>query len=247
MHQRAKSGPFPNNWRKVMLSNTFIFGFLNGGSLFLSFVSERDKILPGLNKVKKSLFKILFHFFNTFILIKIILFFVPDSLAVRYPGANSCGYSFGTSALSGSITQLPGFLLHPLTCTLLKPGITHTVVEVFVTAIIVAGIIALHFENKYFSQKPAIERNALNFRQMRDIIGAHLTIKREHKDKKNFVYIENGMLPEVLRISGGSRFCWIDMYGGNMYGPIFWEERSEEPENEADIAVRTEMELKFRV
>jgi hypothetical protein len=79
----------------------------------------------------------------------------------------------------------------------------------------------LRFENKYFSQKPAIERNALNFRQMRYIIGAHFTIKREHKDKKNFVYIQNDLLPEVLKTSGGSRFCWIDMYGRTCMGLFF--------------------------
>ncbi|MDY9925237.1 hypothetical protein [Methanosarcina sp.] len=81
---------------------------------------------------------------------------------------------------------------------------------------------------------------------MRDTIGARFTIKREHKDKNNFVYMQNSMLPEVLRTSGGSRFCWIDMYGRNMYGPIFWEEISEELENEADVVMKTEMELKFR-
>ncbi|MCC4769152.1 permease [Methanosarcina sp. DH2] len=151
-----------------MFSNTFIFWSLKGGSLFRFFVSERDKIPLSLNKVKKKLFKALFHFFNILILIKIILFFVPNSLAVCYLGANSCWYGFGTSALSGSITQLPVFLLHPITCTLLKPGITYTLIEVFITAVLVVGIIALLFENKYFSQKPAIERNALNFRQMRD-------------------------------------------------------------------------------
>ena len=229
-----------------MFSNSSIFGFSNRENSFLHFVLEGNNTLLSLKKVKKTLLKILLYFLNTLILIRTILFFVPDSLVAHYPEANSCWYNFGISVFTGSVTQLPGSLLRPLTCTLLKPGITYAIIEIFVVVMIVAGIIALYFENKYFSQKPAIERNALNFRQMRYIIGAHFTIKREHKDKKNFVYIQNGMLPEVLRTSGGSRFCWIDMYGGNVYGPIFWEERSEEPENEADIVMKTEMELKFR-
>ncbi|MDY9925238.1 permease [Methanosarcina sp.] len=135
---------------------------MKGGSLLRFFVSERGKIPLSLNKVKKNSLKLFFHFFNILILIKIIFFFVPDSLAVRYLGANSCWYGFGTSALSGSITQLPVFLLHPLTCTLFKLGIISKLIKVFITFILVVGIIVLRFENKYFSPKPVIERNALN-------------------------------------------------------------------------------------
>lgn len=227
-----------------MLSSTSIFGFLNERSLFLYFISARDKTFLSLNKVEKMLFKILLYFFSTLILIKIMLLFIPDSLIAHYLGANSCWYNFGMSAFAGSVIQLPSSLLYPLTCTLLKSGIIHTVIEVFITAMIVVGIIVLNFEDKHFSQKPAIGRDALNFRQMKDIIGTRLTIKQERKDEKNFVSAEDNMPPEVLRTSGDSQFCWIGMYGENMYGPIFWEEGSEESEDETDTVVRTEMELK---
>ncbi len=238
-----------------MFSNSSIFGFSNRGNSFLHFVSERNNTLLSLKKVKETLFKILLYFLNTIILIRTILFFVPDSLVAHYLGTNSCWYNFGISVFTGSVTQLPGSLLRPLTCTLLKPGITYAVIEVFIAAMIVVGIIAMYFENKYFSQKPEIKNDILNFGQMRGIIGTRPGIKRGHGDKKNsvhVVYVGNDMLPEVFRIAGSSQFCWIDVYGGNthggnMYGPIFWEEKPEESEDESDIVTGTEMELGFRV
>jgi hypothetical protein len=227
-----------------MFSNISNSGFLNSKSLFLSFISEGDKTLLSLKKLEKTIFKFFLYFFNTLILTKIILFLVPDALIVHYLGANPCWNNFGTSAFSGSIIQIPGLLLHPMACTLAKQGIIHAIIEVFIAAIIVVGIIAVYFENKYSSQKTEIERNVLSFKEIKSIIRTHITIKREQKDKKNFVYIENDMFPEVFRMSENSRFCWLDLYGGNMWGPIFWEEKTERSEDEIDIAVRAEMELK---
>jgi hypothetical protein len=195
-------------------------------------------------KVERKLFKLLYHSLITFILIRIVLFFIPDSLIVHYLGANPCWYNFETSAFAGSIIQIPGLLLHPLACTLAKQGITHAVIEVFIAAMIMVGIIALLLENKHFSQKSAIEKNVSNSRLMRDIIETHVPIKWEQNDKKNFVSIEDDVLPEVFRISGGSRFCWIDVYDRNAYGPIFWEEISRKSEDEANIVIGTEIELK---
>lgn len=252
---KSKSGIFSENWGKVMFGNISTSGLLNGKSLFLSLFPERDKTLPGLKKLKKRTIKFFLYSFNTLILTKIILFLVPDALILHYFGANPCWNNFGTSAFSGSIIQIPGLLFHPMACTLAKQGIIHAVIEVFIAAMIVVGIIAMYFENKYFSQKPEIKNDILNFGQMRGIIGTRPGIKRGHGDKKNsvhVVYVGNDMLPEVFRIAGSSQFCWIDVYGGNthggnMYGPIFWEEKPEESEDESDIVTGTEMELGFRV
>ena len=212
-----------------MLSNTFIFGFMHGRSLLLPFISDRDKMFLSLMKVEKKFFKIIYHFLITLILTRIALFFVPDSLIVHYLGANPCWYSFGTSSFAGSILQIPGLLLHPLACTLVKQGIAHAAIEVIIAAMIMVGIIALYFQNKYSGQELAIEGNALSLRGIRGIIRTHPAIKRDRNDTRYFVNIENRMPPEVLRMSESSRFCWIDMYGGNMYGPISWDEIFDEP------------------
>lgn len=227
-----------------MFSNISIFGFLNERSSFLSFVLGRDKALLSLNKLEKTIFKIFLYSFNTLILTKIILYLIPDALIVNYLGANPCWNNFGTSAFSGSIIQIPGLLLHPMACTLTKQGIMHAFIEVFIAAVIVAVTIALYFENKYSCQKKTKERDVLSFNEIRSVIGTRLTIKREQKDKENFVHIKDSILSEVLRIPESSQFCWMDIYGGNEYGPIFWEEKPKESEDQVDNVMRTEIELK---
>lgn len=185
-----------------------------------------------MKKFERTIFKLFLYSFNTLILTKIILYLIPDALIVYYFGANPCWNNFGTSAFAGSIIQIPGLLLPPLACTLVKQGIIHAAIEVFIAAMIIVGIIALYFENKYSSQKTAIERNVLSFKEIRGIVRNHLTIKLEQNYMKNFVNVDDNMLPEIFRISGSSWFCWIDMYGGNVYGPIFREEKPEESESE---------------
>jgi hypothetical protein len=79
---------------------------------------------------------------------------------------------------------------------------------------------------------------------IRGIIGALLIKRREQTEKKSVVSIGKNVLPEALRISSGSNFCWINIYGEDVYGPIFWERRSDKSEEETNIIIKTEMELK---
>jgi hypothetical protein len=67
-------------------------------------------------------------------------------------------------------------LLHPLACTLVKQGIAHAVIEVIRAAMIMVGIIALYFQNKYSGQELAIEGNALSLRGIRGIMRTHLQL-----------------------------------------------------------------------
>ena len=145
-----------------MFSNTFIFGLLTGIILLLSFILDKEKTVLGLKKGGKMLFNIFHPFLNILILISIVLFFIPDSLIVHYLGANSGWYGFGIAASIGSITLIPGFISYPLAATLLKQGATYAVVAVFMTTMMMVGVVTLPLEIKYFGKKAAIARNVLN-------------------------------------------------------------------------------------
>ena len=145
-----------------MFSNTFIFGLLTGIILLLSFILDKEKTVLGLKKGGKMLFNIFHPFLNILILISIVFFFIPDSLIVQYLGANSGWYGFGIAASIGSITLIPGFISYPLAATLLKQGATYAVVAVFMTTMLMVGVVTLPLEIKYFGKKAAIVRNVLN-------------------------------------------------------------------------------------
>ncbi|MGB9133568.1 MAG: permease [Methanosarcina sp.] len=146
----------------MVFSNTFVFGLFTGISVLLSFCLDREKTLLGLKKGGKMLFNILHPFLNILILISIVLFFIPDSLIVYYLGANSGWYGFGIAAFIGSITLIPGFISYPLAAALLKQGATYGVTAVFMTTLMMVGIVTLPLEIKYFGKNAAILRNLFN-------------------------------------------------------------------------------------
>ena len=146
-----------------MFSNTIIFGLFTGLVLLVSLVLDRNKTVLGIKKGAKMLFNILHPFLNILILISIVLFFAPDYLIVNYLGANSGWLGFAIAAIIGSITLIPGFISYPLAATLLKQGATYAVVAVFMTTLMMVGIVTLPLEIKYFGKRVAILRNLLNF------------------------------------------------------------------------------------
>jgi uncharacterized membrane protein YraQ (UPF0718 family) len=146
-----------------MLDNTVILGLLTGIVLIVSFALDRKKTILGLKKGGTMLFNILHPFLNILILISIVLFFIPDSLIVNYLGADSGWFGFGIAAIIGSITLIPGPISYPLAAALLKQGATYAVVAVFITTLIMVGIVTLPLEIKYFGKKAALLRNAFNF------------------------------------------------------------------------------------
>ena len=147
----------------MVLDNTLIFGLFTGIVLILSLVLDKNKTVLGLKKGWKMLFNILHPFLNILILISVVLFFIPDTLIVHYLGANSGWFGFGIAAIVGSITLIPGFISYPLAATLLKQGATYGVVAVFMTTLMMVGIVTLPLEIKYFGKRAAILRNVFNF------------------------------------------------------------------------------------
>ncbi|MBR9701288.1 permease, partial [Candidatus Pacearchaeota archaeon] len=145
-----------------MFNNAIIFGLFTIITLVISLILDMNKTIAGLKKGAKMLFGILHPFLNILILISIVLFFIPDYLIVQYLGANSGWFGFGVAALIGSVTLIPGFISYPLAATLIKQGATYAVVAVFMTTMMMVGIVTLPLEKRYFGTRVAILRNFFN-------------------------------------------------------------------------------------
>ena len=145
-----------------MFRNTLILGLLTGISLLLSFILDKEKTVLGVKKGWKMFLNILHPFLNILIVISIVLFFVPAPIIVDYLGANSGWYRFVIAAFIGSITLVPGLIAYPLAAALLKQGATYSVIAVFMTTLMMVGIVTLPLEIKYFGKKAAILRNVFN-------------------------------------------------------------------------------------
>jgi uncharacterized membrane protein YraQ (UPF0718 family) len=131
--------------------------------VIFSFFVDRQKTKLGIRNGVLMFFNILPTIIVTVIFISVMLFFLPNEIILRYLGKEAGFISYGIAAIIGSIAIIPGFIAYPLAGMLVKSGVSYSVVAVFITTLMMVGILTLPLEAKYFGLKIAIIRNALFF------------------------------------------------------------------------------------
>jgi uncharacterized membrane protein YraQ (UPF0718 family) len=136
---------------------------ITGISTFISLLFNRRKTFLGIKKGLKMFIGILPMFINVLILVSIFLFFVPPEVLVKWLGKNSGWFGIFISAVLGSISLIPGFIAYPLCSILIKNGVSYKIVAIFITTLMMVGILTLPIEVKYFGMKVSVLRNVLSF------------------------------------------------------------------------------------
>ena len=131
--------------------------------LALSFFADRGKTWAGVKKGARMFLNILPAMLGVLILVSVFLYIVPASALTRWLGQGSGWAGIASAALLGSISLIPGFIAFPLGAILVRSGVSYQVVAVFVTTLMMVGILTLPLEAKYFGWKVSILRNALSF------------------------------------------------------------------------------------
>jgi uncharacterized membrane protein YraQ (UPF0718 family) len=67
------------------------------------------------------------------------------------------------TAVIGAITLIPGFIAFPLAASLLERGAGISQIAVFVSTLMMVGIVTAPLEIEYFGKKETLLRNALSF------------------------------------------------------------------------------------
>jgi uncharacterized membrane protein YraQ (UPF0718 family) len=101
--------------------------------------------------------------FTILILVSILLFFTPKEVLTKWLGKESGSMGMIIAAIIGSISLIPGFIAFPLGAILIKNGVSYSVIAVFITTLMMVGIVTLPLESKYFGWKAAVSRNILSF------------------------------------------------------------------------------------
>jgi len=141
---------------KILLNLTIVL-------LMISFFSDRKKTIAGIKRGFKMFLGILPTMLNVLILVSIFLFLVPKETLIKLLGKGSGITGFMIAAVLGSISLIPGFIAFPLAAILLKNGAAYNIVAVFITTLMMVGILTLPIEIKYFGVRVSILRNALSF------------------------------------------------------------------------------------
>ena len=130
--------------------------------LILSFIVDRRKTYEGIKRGLKMFLNLLPALLIVLILVSVFLYLVPDKTIVKLLGAKSGTMGIAIAALVGAIALIPGFIAFPLAKILLVKGVSYQVVAVFITTLIMVGVLTLPIEFKYFGKKAAIMRNVLS-------------------------------------------------------------------------------------
>lgn len=132
-------------------------------AIIASLIADRRKTWEGMKKGVLMFVKILPAILSVLILVSIFLYLLPNEIIVKYLGVDAglTGYVF--AAIAGSIVLIPGFIAYPLAGILVKTGVSYPVIAVFITTLMMVGVITLPIEIKFFGARVSLIRNTLYF------------------------------------------------------------------------------------
>ncbi len=148
---------------KQTFSTMTIMLIIAGVILIISLIADRNKTWTGIKKGLRMFLNISPVIISMLILISIVLYLLPNEIIIQYLGKNVgfSGYFF--AAIIGSVALIPGFISYPLAGILVKNGVSYPVIAVFITTLMMVGIMTFPIEIKYFGFKTTLIRNILYF------------------------------------------------------------------------------------
>jgi uncharacterized membrane protein YraQ (UPF0718 family) len=96
-------------------------------------------------------------------LVSALLYLIPNELIIRLLGKDAGISGMMIAAVVGSVSLIPGFIAYPLGGILIKNGAGYPVIAIFITTLMMVGIVTLPIEIKFFGRKIALMRNFLSF------------------------------------------------------------------------------------
>ncbi|WP_338833264.1 hypothetical protein MHLNE_22380 [Moorella humiferrea] len=133
------------------------------GGLVFSFIKDRQKTKMAVMKGWKAFTNILPDFAVVLALIGIMLTYLSPPTIAALVGKSSGFWGMLASSIVGSITLIPGFVAFPLTKSLLDRGAGITQMAVFVSTLMMVGVVTAPLESRYFGKKETILRNSLSY------------------------------------------------------------------------------------
>lgn len=131
--------------------------------LVLSLSKDKKKTKMALKKATKAFENILPQFLAILIIIGLMLSVLSPKVISSLMGQQSGWIGVVASGVIGSITLMPAFVAFPLAEALLNSGAGVMQIAMFVSTLMMVGIVTIPLESTYFGKKAAIVRNALAF------------------------------------------------------------------------------------
>lgn len=136
---------------------------LTGSLLLISLIKDKKKTIMALKKAWKSFENILPQFLSIMLIIGITFAVLSPQVIPKFIGQQSGWFGILVAAIIGSVTLIPGFVAFPLAAALLKSGAGLMQIAVFISTLMMVGIVTIPVEIKYFGRRVTTLRNSLAF------------------------------------------------------------------------------------
>ena len=140
-----------------------ILYLITAALVLASFLANRQKTIKALKTGGLMFLNLLPSFLSILMLIALVLTLLGPDTIQAILGTNSGPVAFLVAALTGAISLIPGFVAYPMAGVLLKNGVAYPVIAVFITTLMMVGVLTLPLEKKFFGLKLALVRNGLSF------------------------------------------------------------------------------------
>ncbi|OFZ46247.1 MAG: hypothetical protein A2381_11560 [Bdellovibrionales bacterium RIFOXYB1_FULL_37_110] len=132
-------------------------------SVLFSYMFDRKKTYQGILKGLKMFWGIFPDLVLILVVASLILGLLSREMIAQYVGQDSGVWATIMAAIIGSVALIPGFIAFPLAAFLKEAGVSINVLAVFITTLMMVGIITFPIEVKFLGFKAALLRNVLSF------------------------------------------------------------------------------------
>lgn len=127
--------------------------------LMVSYKRDKKKTKMALKKAWKSFENIMPQFLTILAFLGMVLALLSPDVISHLLGQKAGWQGMIIASIIGSITLMPAFIAFPIAAMLLKNGAGLVQIAVFVSTLMMVGIVTLPMEMKYFGKKISIMRN----------------------------------------------------------------------------------------
>ncbi len=131
------------------------------GLLLVSFFKDRKTTKKALKKAWKSFENIVPKFLGVICMVGMMLAVFDEEFVSRVIGAESGALGVVIASVVGSITLIPGFVAFPTAKALLENGAGYMQIGVFVSTLMMVGVMTMPVEVEYFGRKVTFIRNGM--------------------------------------------------------------------------------------
>jgi uncharacterized membrane protein YraQ (UPF0718 family) len=143
--------------------STYVLYALALAWLAFSFVRDRKKTEQALRRAWRSFLGILPPFALLILLLSLVVVLLPQETIARFLGEKSGFLGYFIASVAGAVTLVPGFVAFPMAKLLLEHGAGIAQMAVFISTLMMVGVVTAPLEARYFRLRATLWRNVLAY------------------------------------------------------------------------------------